>query len=114
MPLPPPRGDNGWTGSPGLSDPFSQLPVRSDEPQLAAWPSQSAGPWSTFAPPPVYQSSGPLPVERPFRGYMQSHKRRWGLRFVFVLVVAGVGAHFARPYVPWVDARLGPIEDTAK
>jgi hypothetical protein len=68
---------------------------------------------------PMYPSTStmsfrPVPSSRPLESMARRRRPRWGLRFLVLVGVAGVAAHFLRPYVKWIDDRAQLVEDTAR
>jgi hypothetical protein len=53
----------------------------------------------------------PLPPMRPLETLARRGRPRWGLRFMLLLIVAGGGMYFLRPYISWIDNRVTPVEN---
>jgi hypothetical protein len=53
----------------------------------------------------------PLPPMRPLEALARRGRPRWGLRFLMLLIVVGVGTYFLRPYISWIDNRVTPVEN---
>jgi hypothetical protein len=130
MPFPPRQSGDHWLGDTGSvsgangrnggrsngarSNALSAMPVYAPDDSS---PERNTGNWGQYTMPgvqPSYSATMPtfaaLPETRPLEYLARRQRPRWGLRFMFLLVVAGGAAYLLKPYVPWIDARVTPVE----
>jgi hypothetical protein len=82
--------------------------------------SGSGGDWGPYNLPGAqsYSTTMPafasLPETRPLEYLARRRRPSWGLRFLFLLVVAGGAAYALKPWVPWVADRVTPVEQLVR
>ena len=129
MSFPPPReSGTNWSGAgqagsgqtryPTATVPLSRL-TNSGTPAsgYAAGYTSQAFPVVSLPSSPNYPSSTSsrgLPPRRVLESIARRSRPRWGLRFMFVLILVGTGAYFLRKWLPPLDERITKVETTVR
>lgn len=127
MPFPPRQSGDHWLGdtgsvggSNGRGNGRTSVHPAMYTPEDSASGPGATGNWGPYSLPAAssYSTTMPsfaaLPETRPLEYLARRRRPRWGLRFLFLLVVAGGAAYFLKPYVPWIAVRVTPVEQVVR
>jgi hypothetical protein len=121
-------GASRTSGHPRQTQAIAAYPALASGGGLSAYAAQKSGYGNTLgggglgpysipgapAYPSMTASYRPLPPMRPLETLARRGRPRWGLRFLMLLIVAGGGMYFLRPYISWVDGRVSQVEQAVK